>query len=218
VARFQARSAFTGVGFTTSESETIVGHPVRRRIVLLLMMVGNVGFVTIVASLILSFSSSSGTGDALSRLAVIVVAVGGLGYLTRTRLFERHITSLLARLLDRYSELDLHDFHHMMRIGGEYAVVELAVQEGDWLAGKTLAELHLPDEGVLVLALARADGLFLGAPQRATEVHTGDTVYLYGRSAVIASLDDRPDSPRGDLAHERAVAEQEQLLSDYPDD
>jgi hypothetical protein len=32
-ARFQARSAFTGTGFTTSESEAIVNHPVRRRIV-----------------------------------------------------------------------------------------------------------------------------------------------------------------------------------------
>ena len=29
-ARFQARSAFTGVGFTTSEAEHLVNHPVRR--------------------------------------------------------------------------------------------------------------------------------------------------------------------------------------------
>ena len=34
VARFQARYAFSGVGFSTSEAESIVGHPVRRRIVL----------------------------------------------------------------------------------------------------------------------------------------------------------------------------------------
>ena len=30
-ARFQARSAFSGAGFTTSESEAITNHPVRRR-------------------------------------------------------------------------------------------------------------------------------------------------------------------------------------------
>jgi hypothetical protein len=30
-ARFQARSAFTGVGFTTNEAERVVTHPVRRR-------------------------------------------------------------------------------------------------------------------------------------------------------------------------------------------
>ena len=29
LARFQARSAFTGVGFTTSEAESVVLHPVR---------------------------------------------------------------------------------------------------------------------------------------------------------------------------------------------
>jgi Trk-type K+ transport system membrane component len=36
-ASFQARSAWTGTGFTTSESEQIVNHPVRRRIVSALM-------------------------------------------------------------------------------------------------------------------------------------------------------------------------------------
>jgi Trk-type K+ transport system membrane component len=32
-ARFQARSAFTGAGYTTSEAESIVNHPLRRRLV-----------------------------------------------------------------------------------------------------------------------------------------------------------------------------------------
>jgi hypothetical protein len=218
VARFQARSAFTGVGFTTSESETIVGHPVRRRIVMVLMMVGNAGFVTIVASLILSFSTTRGTGDALSRLAVIILAIGALGYVTRTGFFERRVNGVLARVLDRYADLELRDFHHMMRIGGDYAVIELAVQEGDWMADKSLAQLELPDEGVLVLAVQRANGEFLGAPRGRTTVAAGDTVFLYGRSIVAADLDDRPDSPRGDFAHEQAVVEQEHLLEETDGD
>jgi len=44
-AKFQARSAFTEVGFTTSESEKVVNHPVRRRILLLMMLIGNAGIV-----------------------------------------------------------------------------------------------------------------------------------------------------------------------------
>ncbi|MCH7752169.1 MAG: hypothetical protein IH898_08455 [Planctomycetes bacterium] len=39
-ARFQAHSAFTGVGFTTQESESIVEHPVRRHLTMGLMMLG----------------------------------------------------------------------------------------------------------------------------------------------------------------------------------
>ena len=45
-ARFQARSAFTGTGFTTGEAESVLGHPVRRRIIMLLMLLGNLGLVT----------------------------------------------------------------------------------------------------------------------------------------------------------------------------
>ncbi len=35
---FQARSALAGVGFTTKEAESVVNHPVRRRIIMLLML------------------------------------------------------------------------------------------------------------------------------------------------------------------------------------
>lgn len=55
LARFQARSAFTGAGFTTTESEQVVRHPVRRRIIMLMMLLGNAGIVTVISSLVLSF-------------------------------------------------------------------------------------------------------------------------------------------------------------------
>ncbi|MCK4262353.1 hypothetical protein KAX00_04525, partial [bacterium] len=40
-ARFQALSAFSGTGFTTKEAESIVNHPIRRKIVTWLMILGN---------------------------------------------------------------------------------------------------------------------------------------------------------------------------------
>ncbi|MEZ6097718.1 MAG: hypothetical protein R3E01_01980 [Pirellulaceae bacterium] len=58
LARLQAVSAFTGVGFTTSESERIVSHPARRRILIVLMILGNAGIVTAVSTLILSFTGA----------------------------------------------------------------------------------------------------------------------------------------------------------------
>lgn len=54
-ARFQSRVAFTGAGFTTSESEQITGHPVRRRIIMMLMFLGNAGLVTVIATLMTGF-------------------------------------------------------------------------------------------------------------------------------------------------------------------
>ena len=40
IAIFQAHSAFSGVGFTTQEAESIVSHPVRRRIIRFLFLAG----------------------------------------------------------------------------------------------------------------------------------------------------------------------------------
>lgn len=75
VARFQARSAMTGVGFTTSESESVVNHPIRRRIILTLMLLGNAGLVTIMASVILSFAGTGGGTESLKRLGVILLGM-----------------------------------------------------------------------------------------------------------------------------------------------
>jgi hypothetical protein len=207
VARFQARSALTGVGFTTTESESAVSHPLRRRIVMMLMVVGNAGLVTIVASVMLSFVDTGESGrGVLPRLGLIAAGLAFIGLIARSQLFERLMTNGLARILHRLTELDLRDFHHLMQLSRDYAVTELQVRPGDWLASRKLVDLELPAEGVIVLAVQRADGTFLGAPRGGTEIHPYDTVILYGRSNVLSDLDARPATPVGDARHAEAAA------------
>jgi hypothetical protein len=54
-ARFQVRSAFTGTGFNTREAEKVVDHPVRRQIIMLLMIARSAGVVSIIISLTRAF-------------------------------------------------------------------------------------------------------------------------------------------------------------------
>lgn len=61
-ARFQARSALTGAGFTTSESERVVNHPVRRRVIMWLMLVGNTGLVLGASLMVLLLTGGDGGG------------------------------------------------------------------------------------------------------------------------------------------------------------
>jgi hypothetical protein len=211
VARFQARSALTGVGYTTTEAEAVVGHPLRRRIVMWLMLAGNAGFVAIVASMVLSFTTTKGTSDALIRLGITVGGLLVLLLIARSRLFARWLTTVITKGLDRFSDLNVRDMHHLMQLSRDYAVTEMQVMGEDWLAEKTLTDLELPEEGVIVLAVRRAHGDFVGAPRGRTVLHPGDTVYLYGRASILSDLDVRPASPSGDQAHLEAVAEQEEL-------
>jgi hypothetical protein len=87
-ARFQARAAMSGVGLTTRSPDEIVAHPVRRRIVLYLMILGSAGIITGIASLVLSFNGGT-AGQRLIRAAVLVGALFGLFLLSRTKSVDR---------------------------------------------------------------------------------------------------------------------------------
>lgn len=206
-ARFQARSAMSGVGFTTSEAEQVAAHPIRRRIVMGLMLVGSAGIVGAVATLMLSFTGARG-GQALDRGLTLLGGLLILWLLMRSAWVDRQLSRLIRRVLGRVTELDARDYASLLDLGGEYAVTELLVRPSDWMAEHTLAELRLRDEGVVVLGIERA-GQYLGAPAPQTEIEPGDTLVLYGREARLAELDERARGPAGDHAHEMATAEQD---------
>jgi len=203
-ARFQARSALTGTGFTTNEAESVVSHPVRRQIVMTLMMLGGVGLVTAIATLIIGFANAS-RAEAFERLLVLAVALAGLLLMARTRWFNRALTPLLSRLLSRYTQLESRDYAELLRLGGEWGVGEVSVREGDWMACERLADLDLRSEGVAVLGIERREGGYVGAPSFESRVGPGDVLLLYGRGERLKDLDARPAGQVGDDAHEAAV-------------
>lgn len=205
-ARFQARSAFTGAGFTTAESEAVVDHPVRRRIVMYLMLTGSAGLVSAMGTLMLSLTQVRDAAQGLSRMAILFAGLVALVAVSRSRLIGRGMQRLIERMLRRYTDIDVRDYDALLHLSGQWQIVELSVEEGDWIADRPLEELDLPDEGVLVLGLTRTDGHYVGAPTGVTRLEPGDTVLLYGRSAALAELDQRTRDRNGDLASAQARA------------
>lgn len=208
-ARFQARSALTGVGFTTSEAEGIVAHPVRRRIVMSLMLLGNIGLVTAVAGLLGGFLAAGGR-QTLLRAGLLILGLAAVYAASRSRHVDRWLSAGISVLLRRFTHLDVRDYASLLRLTGDYAVREVHIQPGDWLADRRLDELRLADEGVLVLGIRRPDGHYIGAPDKTTAVREGDTVVVYGRGDALDELDQREAGPRGEREHRRLAAEQEQ--------
>ena len=89
----------------------------------------------------------------------------------------------------------------LLQLTTDYAVTELNVGPNDWLASKTLIDLRLPEEGVLVLGIKRREGEYVGAPHASTEVRAYDSVVLYGPIDRIRELDERRAGRTGDAAH-----------------
>lgn len=210
-AKFQARSAFSGVGFTTSESEKVVNHPVRRRILLLLMLLGNAGIVTAVSSLIISFVNINRSESLVWQIAVLVTGLVLLWSLANSKWVERHLSNFISRLLKRQTNLPVQDFAKLLHLAGDYQISELQVRQIDWLAEKSIGDLGLRKEGAIVLGIHRIDGNYIGAPDGMTKIHNDDVLLLYGRAKVIKALDQRIAGIDGDREHREKIIEQKKV-------
>lgn len=216
IARFQARSAFSGAGFTTNESESVVNHPVRRRIVLQLMLLGAAGVVTSLTSLLLSFADASG-GQTARRLIVLVGGLIVLRLLAGSRVVDRALTRITEWALRRYTSLVVRDYDKLLHISDDFTVAEVEPREGDWLLGRRLDELALREEGLIVLGIYRRSGAYLGVPRGPTVIEPGDRLVVYGHDEGVLELAGRPAGPDGDRAHEQAVAEYRSERASAPD-
>lgn len=149
-ARFQARSAFTGVGYTTQEAERVTRHPVRRRIAMTLMLLGNAGIVTVIASLVLGVVDPADSGPSLLlRLLILFGGVLGLWFLAASPVVDRWLSRLISLALKRWTDLDVRDYAQLLHLTGEYGVRELRVGPDDWLVENTLAQVSIRDEGII---------------------------------------------------------------------
>lgn len=209
-ARFQARSALTGSGFTTTESERVVNHPLRRRIIMALMLLGNTGLV-LGASLMVLFLAGEGGGlsERWQQVGLLLAGLLAFYLVARSAWLERTMAGFIERVLARHTDLAGRDHASLLRLGNDFRVVEMTVRAGDWMAGRNLSELDLAREGVLVLGITRADGSYLGAPRGVTKLEADDIAILYGKQSVLRDLDERRAGVGGHLRHAESVARRE---------
>ena len=208
LARFQALSAFLGVGFTTQESEEVLEHPVRRRIIRVLMLLGNAGFVAAISSIIPVFITASDRAETfVTKMLVLVSGLVLVWVISISKWIENWMSRAIGWALKHWTRLDVYDYHGLLQLGMGYSVSELKVEPNAWVAGRNLADLRLGDEGVQVFAIRRSDGEFVGTPTGGTYIRRGDTLILYGKAGQLAELDGRQAGEEGDKAHRQRVEE-----------
>ncbi len=189
-ARFQARSAFTGAGFTTHESEAVVAHPLRRRVVMTLMLLGNAGIVAAASGLILGFRGGA-TGNGLLRVILLLGGVIVMVLLSRNTRVDRKLTAWIGAALRRWTDLPEQDSSALLELPEDRVVAELAVREGDWLADRPLAELDLRSLGARILGVQRVGGAYDDGLDGRSTAAPGDVLIIYARRDDVDELDRR---------------------------
>ena len=212
VASFQAQSAFSGAGFTTTESETIVNHPVRRKIIRRLILVGSAGITSVMATVILTFAQfdmeNIGYRSILLCSGLLIVY-----FIARSKLLYKVLKGVIVRALSMNKSLVLHDYYEILGVAKGYSVSRITMKPDGWAVGSQIKDLNLNGEGTLILSIHRqVDGedTFL-IPQGETEILSGDELTVYGRCASGQCFASRPKGPEGDARHEKHVAEEKRL-------
>lgn len=190
---FQAYSAFFGVGFTTSEAELVVNHPVRRRIIRDLIVAGNIGLPTAIATGVVSFVGSKSTGaDRAEQLALLAVGFAVIWVIGRLGFVRKAVDWSIRAALKRAGVVHATDYDTLLRVQSGYSITEVGLSEMSPLVGRSLGVLRLRDQGVVILGIVRATGEYVGVPVGTTLIQRGDVFTVYGRDSDIqAAFADR---------------------------
>jgi len=196
LAKFQSLSCFTGTGFTTQESELITGDKQRRRIASFLMVLGNAGFVVMIATFanslrpqqilqqrlvewLLPFSVPSYMLPWIS-LLTIILAVLGIYKISKSPKLSRRLTNFLRKRVIRKELFTVASFEELLLATGGYGVSKIEICAGSPVLDKTLAESQLRRHDVTILAITRADRT-MPNPSADTKILLGDQLICFGK-------------------------------------
>jgi len=185
-ARFQALSAFTNTGFTTSEAEGIMHDPTRRRIVTVLIVLGHAGTVSVIATFATSLIQREPLHIAMN-LSVTLLALYGIYRLARWRGLTVRMQEYFRRTLTVRYGLSHLTMEEKLNVGEGFGVVRLAIRKGLPLIDHPLAELGLKLQKVQILSITRGDQT-ITIPGGSDRLLAGDIVVCYGNVQAAAEI------------------------------
>jgi hypothetical protein len=185
-ARFQALSAFSGTGFTTKEAEFVMKHPVRRKIVTWLMIMGNAGIVMVIVTATSSLATSKGFQLPIN-LLILVVGIFLIYKIATYKKFTKRWESFIEKKLIKsptFEEATTEDLLHFLE---GYGLIKKIIGEDSPLIGCSLSECKLTERGLLVLGIERGKN-WIPTPKARDKILEDDSIIVYGPLDVLKNL------------------------------
>ena len=180
----------------------ITGDPRRRRIASILIVLGNAGIVTMIATaasalnpdqvLIARLSESilpvsiPSTMIPWVNLTVIVLGLLVIYMISTNRKIAGKFTLYLRKRIRKKDLLKPVSFEELLFLTGGYGISKIAVCENSPLIDKTLLESDLRKQDITVLAIVRGSET-MPNPTALVTIHKGDDLIVFGNLHNIRS-------------------------------
>ena len=185
---FQALSAFTGTGFTTRDSEAVVNHDIRRKIIIFLMILGNAGLISVITTLMLSFFKGGlRLTPVLINIVIIFLVILLIAKISLHEELTRKLTRKIQEKLLKSSTFTRRPVEEIVRLAEGYGIAEVTLGGNCQDIGKTLTDSSFRQKDILVLAIERDTGV-IPAPRASDQLLLNDTLICYGKLGNISKM------------------------------
>ncbi|MEK0315126.1 TrkA C-terminal domain-containing protein [Cohnella sp. 56] len=180
IARFQVISLLTSTGFTTKESELILGHPVRRRIGIFLILFGAFSLAVIISCISTILAPDF-------HLFPLSLAAGGLLVVyaaMRIPAIGKRLENKLSGAFRQAFAIHELAIQEVLYLQDEDTFIDIPIGESSAAIGRTVKELcdRLPDVNILLIKR----GTHMIRDRRMdTPLEAGDILYVYGGLSQI---------------------------------
>lgn len=180
ISRFQVISLMTGTGFTTGESELILGHPFRRRLGIFLILFGAFSFAVIISSL-----SSILSNDVLTpKVLYIEGALLLIFFLLKLPFFQKVLADKFEEESEESFKIDELPVNQILLTNEADCLLEIKIDEESSYIRKSVNECIHEDEDILVLFLMRGE-LRIRKKLTHCKIQAGDRLLVYGDKQLI---------------------------------
>jgi len=200
-ANFQSVSAFTGTGFTTREAELVTAHKDRRKVASVLMILGNAGFVTLIATLVTTINTSGPVTPIIpilerfvpnsfmqyANLSIVLIL---LFLIYRIFYSSRFLSLLMSKIQEQMVDKKLLQrarFEELLLNAKGYGISQIELTKKNPLSGKTLSESKLRSNDILVLSVERDQENIIN-PVATTRLKPHDTLVCFGKLENIRAI------------------------------
>ena len=152
------------------------------------MITGSLGFVSVLATLVVSLVGSSDSEDAMMRqLAWLAAMLLALWFAVLNPFADRVMCGVIGRLLARTEGFGGRKPARLLQLPAGHGVTQVLVHPESGLAGRKLGDLV--SNGVVILGLQREDGPYIDLPGDGEEIQPADEIFFYGPDPLAARFD-----------------------------
>ncbi|SFB08397.1 MULTISPECIES: TrkA C-terminal domain-containing protein [unclassified Bacillus (in: firmicutes)] len=180
IARFQVISMLTGTGFTTGESELIIGHPIRRRVGAFLILFGAFSLAVVISAISSILSDNFRTKEIASIAGFLLLALIILKIPPLQKKIARFFKGELKKNFD-LKDLPIRD---VLMTNEEDNFLEVPIHQTSHMIGQTLVDKITDNEDINIMFIKRGD-IVIRKKRLNTKLQAGDKIVLYGDKELM---------------------------------